>query len=385
MPTNYAAPSQSQEAQHLQQLLKASLSSAVSLRRCVNRHARDALSEEEATDCRALVERYLRHDEMAQAAIHGDERLKQELAEAQEFEAESEAMASVEQHFDVLAGSSDELQVMSDVHAHASSNAVKIDNERANAALLRQVARLLRSHAEYAAEIAASSQGEVEDLREQLEVARETNELATARANELAVMVQQTTVPAITAQGASTPRRGAGANGSPLRLEAASHNGNGTMQAPTQQLNGTEFYTHGGATAFGEGMSDALELDDPESPEYNHRRPHRTLQPGARERGLSGSARPEDEGDADSDAGSDEPMSTPPSAVSEEQDSPLASTLHRTVAAMLASPAAVGSHAVTQLTQQQGAHGSLDKASMKVGSDFDESFSNNPHAAAVPR
>lgn len=322
------------------------------------------MSEEEATDCRALVERYLRHDEMAQAAIHGDEKLKQDLGEAQEFEAESEAMASVEQHFDVLVGSSDELQVMSDVHAHASSNAVKIDGERANAALLRQVARLLRSHAEYAAEIAASSQGEVEDLREQLHAAREANELALARANELA-LVAQATVPAITAQGTSTPRRGVGARGSPLRLEAAAHNG--TMQAPTQQLNGTEFYTQGGATADGAGMADALELDDPETPGFNHRRPHRAPLPGARERGYSGSARPEEEADADSDAGSDEPMSTPASAVSEEPDSPLASTLHRTVAAMLASPAAVRSYAVTQLTQQPGAHGSLDKASMKVG------------------
>ena len=150
----------------LKQLLKTSLSSMASLRSCVSQHAREILTEAGTNDCRSLVERYLRHDPGADATIHGDSQTLAKLEEARAFEAETEiGSASLEHQVDLLSLPS-ELQIVLDVQLHASSTATVLDGERANAAVLRQVARLLRSHAEYAAEMAAKATNEVEGWRQ---------------------------------------------------------------------------------------------------------------------------------------------------------------------------------------------------------------------------
>lgn len=135
------------EAVSAGELLKHSLRHARDLRWRLARHSRNMLSPDELALCRALVEKYLRHSPDAELALHGD------AGNSQQADDHFKAETSLDSTFAANdAEAVEQLQV-------ASTLIARLDDERADAGMLRHVLRLLRSHAEYAASVAASSTG----------------------------------------------------------------------------------------------------------------------------------------------------------------------------------------------------------------------------------
>lgn len=156
-------------------LLSGSLQHAAELRWRLARHGRSALSHEEQGLCRALVEKYIHNGADAEQAIHGDARIAAELdavfhdttlelAATQASTPEAEAVARLRATSELLA---------------------RLDDERADGGMLREVVRLLRAHVVHAAQVAAASTGDLTEVHKQLALSAEERAALEQREREL--------------------------------------------------------------------------------------------------------------------------------------------------------------------------------------------------------
>ena len=157
------------EVAELQAHLRESVESIVRLRRRLRSHTRNKLSATDTALCRTLVDSYLRHDPDSEAAIHGEANPDSELGAIREVVLDDNLDAKngvdLPKLPDPFPESLANLMSIMKQHRYTCDVLVRRDEELADAAILREVARLLRAHAEYAAEMAATARDEIAALR----------------------------------------------------------------------------------------------------------------------------------------------------------------------------------------------------------------------------
>ena len=135
------------------------------LRRRLRGHTRSKLSNDDIALCRSLTDSYLRHDPDAEAAVHGEASPDTpgggEVALDENLDATNGVdLAQLPDPFPEPLG---QLHAVMGRHRAACEVLARRDEELADASILREMARILRSHAEYAAELATVAREEIED------------------------------------------------------------------------------------------------------------------------------------------------------------------------------------------------------------------------------